>query len=78
MPQGVFKPVLNMTEWGYKIRKHKLQNYRNHKLTQLISVYKEQTTFICCAGISKDHQKVDHFSSTWVKVIPLAERDRCK
>lgn len=35
LPQGVFRPVLNMTEWGCRVKKHKLQNHRNHKLTQL-------------------------------------------
>lgn len=60
LPQGVFKPVFNMTEWSYKIMKQKLQNYRNYKLTQLISMYRKQITLTYCAGISKDHQKADH------------------
>lgn len=60
LPQGVFKPVFNMTEWGYKTRKQKFPNSRNYKLTQLISVYRKQITLICCAGISKVHQKADH------------------
>lgn len=56
LPRGVFRPVLNMTEWGCQVRTHTLQNQSNHKLTRL-SACTVQTTFIFVQLSPKPTQK---------------------
>jgi len=42
-------------------------------------VHREQTTFVCCAGIPKHHQKADHLSSPLpAGVKALSQRDGCE